>query len=237
MKFALCFSGYPRFVKKCFPFIEKNLLNSLKNYDIYALFQWDNNWNAKQIHHEYKDTFAANELEDFKSCYNNIKKLKIIKPIKFDVSSYDKTSNENDLIISLEQAKQIYYRFKCQYKCISDCTSLIKGDYDYIIRMRTDLIVNKKLEEKDLYVNTVTTQNGFCAGWDRPHSDWFIVAPYSQKSFFNKMDNIEKYFESGIVHMHKLIKQIGEEYNIQNKEYYVDIPSTTKNINFYKEKI
>ena len=43
-KFAVCFSGYPRFVKKCFDNIKINLLDGLGEYDVYANFQWDDDW-------------------------------------------------------------------------------------------------------------------------------------------------------------------------------------------------
>ena len=64
-KFAVCFSGYPRFVRKQFDSIKKNILDGLGDYDIYANFQWTDDWREKQIHHEYKDKFEVNELEEF----------------------------------------------------------------------------------------------------------------------------------------------------------------------------
>ena len=43
-KFAVCFSGYPRFVRKQFDSIKKNILDGLGDYDIYANFQWTDDW-------------------------------------------------------------------------------------------------------------------------------------------------------------------------------------------------
>ena len=48
-KFAVCFSGYPRFVRTVFPNIKKNFLDGLGSYDIYANLQWDSK-NLSLIH-------------------------------------------------------------------------------------------------------------------------------------------------------------------------------------------
>ena len=59
-KFAVCFSGYPRFVRTVFPNIKKNFLDGLGSYDIYANLQWDSeNWKGSQIHHENKIKFET----------------------------------------------------------------------------------------------------------------------------------------------------------------------------------
>ena len=236
MKVALCFSGYPRFVSECFPYIKNNLIDNLKNYDIYAYFQWDKNWKNKQIHHEYKSKFLKDELEEFKNYYSslNLKKLIVTDPIEYDTSYYDYTSAESDLILDKQESKDILYRFKSQYQCIFNSVSIIDKNYDYIIRLRTDNIIKNSIHEQDLCVENLTTQSGFCAGHDRPHSDWFIVCPFRQKTFFNDLVKVEEHFKNGIVHMHKMIKNVGSKYNIQYKEFNVDIPSTTNIIKLFK---
>ena len=44
--------------------------------------------------------------------------------------------------LNVDQAKDVFYRMKCQFQGMYDVTQLIENldDYDYIIRMRTDLI-------------------------------------------------------------------------------------------------
>lgn len=236
MKIALCFSGYPRFTSECFFYIKNNLINNLNNYDIYAYFQWDNDWKNKKIHHEYNATFIKNEVEEFKKYYSclNLKNLTITEPIIFDTAYYNKLSLEPDLIINNNQAKDILYRFKAQYKSIANCISLIKDEYDYIVRLRTDNIIQKPIYETDLCVDYLTTQNGFCAGHDRPHSDWFMVCPFKQKQFFNDLEKVETHFKDGIIHMHRIINNIGSKYSIQHKQFNVDIPSTTNIIKLLK---
>ena len=70
-KFAVCFSGYPRFVRTVFPNIKKNFLDGLGSYDIYANLQWDSeNWKGSQIHHENNIKYENNELQDFMELYS-----------------------------------------------------------------------------------------------------------------------------------------------------------------------
>ena len=52
-KFAVCFSGYPRFVRQQFKSIKENFLDGLGDYDVYAKFQWKDDYKNIQIHHEY----------------------------------------------------------------------------------------------------------------------------------------------------------------------------------------
>ena len=114
-KFAVCFSGYPRFVRTTFPNIKKNFLEGLGSYDTYANLQWDSeNWKGSQIHHENKITFENNELEDFKHFYHqcNLVKCQVNEPFVYDVSWYDKLSAEPDMSVTPEKAKDIMYRFK-----------------------------------------------------------------------------------------------------------------------------
>ena len=109
-KFAVCFSGYPRFVRTVFPNIKKNFLDGLGSYDIYASLQWDSeNWKGSQIHHENKVTFEKNELEDFMEVYTpcNLVKCQVNEPFVYDVAGYDKLSAEPDMSITPEKAKDI----------------------------------------------------------------------------------------------------------------------------------
>ena len=43
-KFAVCFSGYPRFVRQQFKSIKENFLDGLGDYDVYAKFQWKDDY-------------------------------------------------------------------------------------------------------------------------------------------------------------------------------------------------
>lgn len=231
-KFAVCFSGYPRFVKKTFNNIKENFLDGLGSYDIYANFQWNEDWKNTQIHHEFVDTYETNELEDFEQFYKdlNLKKLKVNNPFVFDVSYYDKMSLEPDMILSLEKSRDILYRMKSQYQGILDCVNLIDNpdDYEYFIRVRTDLIFHSEINMENLQSDNVLSQNGFVAGWDRKFCDWFFIVPRKHLKFYEDLAKIEYHFKDGIRHMHKLVEEVGNSYQIEHHEFYVGIPSTSQ---------
>tara|TARA_B100000900_G_scaffold415560_1_gene445969 strand:+ start:3857 stop:4594 length:738 start_codon:yes stop_codon:yes gene_type:complete len=232
-KFAVCFSGYPRFVRTTFDKIKENFLDGLGEYDIYANLQWDSkNWQQMEIHHEHSDKFENNELEDFKNLYSdlNLKKLQVNEPFEFDVSYYNKLSAEPDMRLSLEKSRDILYRFKSQYQGIADCIKLIDNveDYDYIVRMRTDLVFETLIEMKDLETDKILNQNGHVAGWDRHYSDWFFIVPTKSIGFVDDLAKVESHFGNGIVHMHKMIEDVAKPYGIEHEELYVGTPSTSK---------
>ena len=232
-KFAVCFSGYPRFVRTTFPNIKKNFLDGLGDYDIYANLQWDSeNWKDIQIHHEHNDKFEINELEDFKELYTplNLKKLQVNDPFVFDVSYYDKVSAEPDMNITPEKAKDVLYRFKSQYQGIADCVKLVDdpNDYEYFIRMRTDLVFHSEIQMQDLESDEILDQNGHVAGADRHYADWFFIVPTKHLAFYDDLAKIEDHFKDGIVHMHKMMEDIGKPYGIEHYEFEVGTPSTSK---------
>tara|TARA_R110001583_G_scaffold134514_1_gene286245 strand:+ start:2218 stop:2958 length:741 start_codon:yes stop_codon:yes gene_type:complete len=231
-KFAVCISGYPRFVRKTFDNIKENFLDGLGSYDIYANLQWDKDWKNTQVHHEYNDMFETDELKDFIDLYTpyNLKKIEVHDPLVFDVSNYNKLSLERDMPISLEKSRDIYYRVKSQYQGISDCVNMAKNtnDYEYFIRMRTDLVFHTKLDLKNLHSSVVLNQNGYVAGADRHCSDWFFITPTSQLQFYDDLAKVEEHFRDGILHVHRLIENIGRPYGMKYYEFSVGTPSTTQ---------
>lgn len=230
-KFAVCFSGYPRFVKDQFENIKTNFLDGLGDYDIYAKFQWVDDWKNHQIHHEYDDKFTTNELEDFKELYGplNLKKIEVIEPYKFDDITFKSVSAEPDMSLTEEQSLDVSYRMKCQFQGIADCVDLIENidDYEYIVRMRTDLIFLSEIEMKDLETDVVLNQDGFVAGRDRPNSDWFFIVPSKQNQFYYDMAKIEEHFVDGVRHTHKVLFDVGQKYGIEHHEFDVRTPTAT----------
>lgn len=224
-KFAVCFSGYPRFVKKCFNNIKTNLLDGLGEYDIYANFQWDSEWKSKLIHHEFKDKYDRNELEDFIELYTplRLKNINIIKPYDFDTSHYHKLSAEPDMVFSnLDASRKQFYRSKCQYQGILDCIRLVNlSDYEYIIRVRTDNIFESELNFSQLESDHILCQSGRVAGFDRKFADWFFIVPSYQSEFFTDLANLDEHYKDGIIHMHKLVEKVGMKYNIQEYEFNI----------------
>ena len=227
-KFAVCFSGYPRFVRRQFDVIKKNLLDGFGDYDIYAHFQWSDDWKDKQIHHEYKDKFEVNELEEFKEVYKdfNLKKVNVIEPYNFDDLLDDIEGADPTMNLSLDKAKDVYYRMKCQFQGIYDCTKLIDNleDYDYIVRMRTDLIPLEECDFKDLETDGPLNQDGQVAGRDRFASDWFLIVPVKDIKYLEEL--AAGPVRNGIVeHTHGFMDRLGKPYGIEYYEMYIRTPT------------
>ena len=227
-KFAVCFSGYPRFVRKQFDSIKKNILDGLGDYDIYANFQWTDDWKEKQIHHEYKDKFEVNELEEFRELYTplNLKKLNTIQPYNFDDLLGDVKGADPTMGLNVDQAKDVFYRMKCQFQGIYDVTQLIENldDYDYIIRMRTDIIPIAEINLKDLETDVAMIQDGFVAGRDRPWSDWFFIVPVKQIKFLEELA-MGPLVNGEVIHTHTFIQGIGAPYGIEHYELGMRTPT------------
>ena len=156
-------------------------------------------------------------------------KCKVNDPFVYDVSGYDKLSAEPDMHVTSEKAKDIMYRFKSQYQGIADCVKLVENpnDYEYFIRMRTDLIFESEIEMKDLETDGIMDQNGHVAGADRHWSDWFFIVPTKHLAFYDDLAKVEDHFGEGIIHMHKIIENVGRPYNIDHYEFGVGTPSTS----------
>ncbi len=233
-KFAVCFSGYPRFVRECLDSIKKNFLDGLGEYDVYANFQWNDDWQNTLIHHEFVDKYEKNELSEFIELYSplNLKDIKVIQPYNFDTSFYDKLSAEPDMILKdIDESRNIFYRMKCQYQGILDCVKLVNlNEYEFIIRIRTDTIFNSELNFSQLESDHILCQDGYEAGWDRHYSDWFFIVPINQVNFFYDLANVEEHFIDGVIHMHKLVEKVGKPYNIQHYQFN----ATTASICSYK---
>ncbi len=225
-KFAVCFSGYPRFVRKQFDSIKKNILDGLGEYDTYAYFQWKDDWQNEQIHHEYRDKFEVNELEEFKELYEplNLKKIEVIKPYNFDEEVAQITHASP--MGSVEEAQDVFYRMKCQFQGMYDCAKLIENldDYEYIIRMRTDLIPVSEIDLKDLEGDAPINQDGFVAGPDRPWSDWFFIVPTKQIQFLKDLAE-GPHNDGHLMHTHTFIGEVGEPYGIEHYEFNIRTPT------------
>ena len=230
-KFAVCFSGYPRWVRKSFDNIKTNVLDGLGEYDIYANFQWnEDDWKGQQIHHEHNDVFEVNELEEFKELYGslNLKKLNVIKPYSFDNLHNDLKGCVPDLQLNREEAIDSFYRMKSQCQGIYDCTQLIDNleDYEYIIRMRTDLISLAELDLRNYESEYPMNQDGFVAGSDRCWCDWFFIVPIKDIMFFEDL-SVGGIENGTLIHMHNFVGNCGKKYNMEHHEFYIRTPTAT----------
>jgi hypothetical protein len=93
--------------------------------------------------------------------------------------------------------------------------------------MRTDLIFESEIEMKDLESEGIMDQNGHVAGADRHWSDWFFIVPTKHLAFYDDLAKVEDHFADGIIHMHKIIENVGRPYGINHYEFGVGTPSTS----------
>ena len=232
-KFAVCFSGYPRFVKRQFENIKTNFLDGLgDDYDIYAMFQWPEDWKNTLMHVSHDDKFETNEVEDFKEVYGplNLKKIVTIPPYDFSHLEFKGGNAEPHLSgVSDEILRDLFYRQKCQFQGIEDCIKLIDNpdDYQFVVRMRTDLVFLSEVVMEDLESEAILNQDGFIAGGDRPASDWFFITPTDKLEFFTELAKIEEHFKDGVVGHHRIIAQLGEKYGIEYHEFNIRTPTAT----------
>ena len=232
-KIAICFSGYPRFVEESFNLINENLLKKLDNFDIFANLQWDDSLIGNKIHHEFERVYERNEIDKFLALYSkHIKSIKINKPFSYDTSWLNVQSADLGSNVSIEENREILYRLKSQYCGIRDCIKMIENieEYSFIIRMRTDLILNRELSADEIFSESIINQSGYCAGADRRFSDWFFCCPVPLSRFFEDLSNLENHFSNGIIHMHKLIENLSKNYPILERELEIDTPNTSKKI-------
>ena len=128
--------------------------------------------------------------------------------------------------LNVDQAKDVFYRMKCQFQGMYDVTKLIENldDYDYIIRMRTDLIPLSELDLKDLETDVTMNQDGFVAGPDRPWSDWFFIVPVKQIKFLEELA-AGPLVNGEVIHTHTFIQGIGTPYGIEHYEFNMRTPT------------
>ena len=202
MKIALCFSGQPRFIDK----MNFDNLTQDHEVDVYAHFWWDESyrgeifaWNSSLVYPEDYDP-----IKEFKDRMNP-KKIVSEKYMDFDLSKFKMVSQ---MEFSLEEdiVEQSIYRQKSQWTSVKKSIDLVEGDYDLVIRKRTDL------EFRDRVPLELCTQNGIYvmdgslqAGRGREYCDWFYFGPKEMMKKFDILEVYDDFYKDGIRHMHELV--------------------------------
>jgi len=130
MKIALCFSGQPRAYRQSYDFYRRNLLD---NYDVdIYLHTWTMNEGREELLELLKP--KAYEFEDHPPCDAN--------------QRYTNTPNARDYP-PYNNWMMVYSTWKSSL--------LIEGEYDWVIRSRTDFALNRlipfaELDRSKLYI-------------------------------------------------------------------------------------
>jgi len=99
------------------------------------------------------------------------------------------------------------YRQKSQWTSVKKCFDLIDGDYDLVIRTRTDIEYRDSVNLKGLQTNTIHMMDGSLqAGAGREYCDWFYCGDKNTIKKFDVLKVYDIFYKDGIKHMHDLIK-------------------------------
>lgn len=202
MKIALCFAGQPRFIDRM------NFVNLTQEHqvDTYAHFWWDESYRGQQFawNSELKYPEDYDPIVDFTERMNP-KKIVFEKYPDLDLSLF-KMVSQMEFPLSEEVVEQSIYRQKCQWISVKKSVELVEGDYDLVIRMRTDLEFPERVPVEELNGNGLYLMDGSLqAGRGREYCDWFYCGPLHRMKEFDVLKVYDEFYKNGIRHMHELI--------------------------------
>jgi hypothetical protein len=188
VKIALCLTGQPRFVSECYPYIYENLIRPNGIEDVFAHI-W---FNKEMCNKSYKYGGAGgwehqriSELSlDMINYYYKPKTLEVEAPKLWKASHIDFSENAVKLGALVEPDNAM---IRLPSDCISMWASIHKVNqikqmyewendirYDYVIRLRTDIILTKPILLDSLDPNTVHASD---LGQPPNHvSDWINIS-------------------------------------------------------------
>ena len=211
MKVALCFSGQPRYIEKSYEQFKTNILDH-NDVDVYAHMWWDDSYKGKSFVWESKDKYPEdyspmdkfNELFEPKWTFVEAHKPKDYFGYgDFPTKSLFDPSMDKDVI------RSIVTRQRSQWYSINWSMSHPDlDDYDFVVRVRTDLTFEKPIKFSDYEPNKVYMMDGALqCGGDRHYQDWFWFGPNNYMRQINKTyDKILPFYKDGLRHMHELMQ-------------------------------
>lgn len=221
MKIALCFSGQPRDLRKCYPFIKKALLDN-NNIDVYAHLWWDNSYQNKIVRFHTTNRFENEDCgQVFKDLYQP--KSCMIEPQKeFDLTGWNLDNNFIDADMrKLFTAKVLFCSLSMWYSVAQAFKLAVESniDYDLYIRARTDLIFMYPLDFSQFDPNILYISDSYY-GQQTPgdYTDWFAIGGKKRMSDFVELSNeYEKYNKNGLIHMKDFVKQSLHNRGVSNQ--------------------
>lgn len=181
MKIAICYSGDIRTYKYC----SENHFNVFKNADLY-FSTWTTFNNTKQINDPWHILMPEETdvvvTEDYIKKHTN-KNFNIIKIELENKENFRKSIIDNDP----------FFNLKCQYYKIKKCFDLLEDKYDFIVRMRPDIQIQKiKYEDTKIIHNNCIWFN-HCNQNNYQINEMIWVCNYSLMSKAVKIyENFEK---------------------------------------------
>lgn len=128
MKVALCLSGNMRTYIECFPYLKTHLL------DIYMPHIYIHTWNSLGCGQRGDYKHISTDIYSINSLYNP--KSMVVEPLKNWKDRLDYKLHPG--VLSHASVWGMYYG-------INKCNSMIKENYDIVIRCRPDLLFDRDL--------------------------------------------------------------------------------------------
>ena len=202
MKIALCFSGQPRFIERM---NFDNLIQD-QDVDVFAHFWWDESyrgqlfaWNSEL---KYPDDYDPIEAFSLKM---HPERIVYSKYPDFDLSGF-KMVSQMEFPLTETVVEQSIFRQKCQWTSAKHAVNLVDGDYDLVIRMRTDLEFPERVPLHECDGDGLYMMNGsYQAGAGREYCDWFYCGPLNRVQQFDPLAVFDDFYKDGIRHMHDLV--------------------------------
>jgi hypothetical protein len=241
MKISLLISGHPIVYEECYESIKKNV--DLDNVDVYAHTWWDDSYRNKCYKMHFTEKFGDENLSHVLENKFSVKKIKVEKSKKFDISFIKKFNpmtwgdydfNHNWIPMSLD-----YYRMMTPILLLSVLSQTYTAyqsyqlsnlqEYDVCIKSRNDILFTKSLKnlienldlsDNNIYFQSSTTGGHLYAGEfpDKP-CDWFFVgSPKAVGLFLKKWhESVSIEYTHGIIHTNEYVKKVCNQNNLDMK--------------------
>jgi hypothetical protein len=197
MKIALCFSGQSRAFEKGYEYYKRNLLD---HYDVDVYFH----------------TWHAEDNQQYIDLYKPVKYI-LEKPVNPDLSKYTRTP------IPLKHPQINTYSL---YYSMYECSKLIEGEYDWVVRSRSDYALNIKPDLENSDNSKLHIPNCYIAPLrDRGNDQFAFASQEIMNKYMSAFLNIDKYYDNGTIFNGECIMQANlHEHNLHGDNLvYVDM--------------
>jgi len=217
VKIALCLSGQPRNTMAAFPYIYESFLLPHTEYQVDTYVHSWNGFRALDLYSPKK--YLIEPINDRKYLIEVFKNLNI-------------TSNKiNDFLQPFNSFTSNVHPLKntiLMYSSINRCFNLIEEEYDYYIRCRLDLLVEKKIDLFQILIylyhnpniDMLVSPKGYKSGLNLIDDQLAIGNKKSMIPYFNLINNIDKLInQTNSIHPEILLKTQLDNYKINSIPY------------------
>lgn len=191
-KVAICICGFIRNYEKCYQSLFDNIIRN--NEDKYIFDIFISTWDKRNT--KFSRAFDKRNIDDFSDIpINDIKKIFTPKvlfietydPLYFDKYKIYKGTNEPKSLFSQ------FYKLRQMGNILEDYTQAMETSYDFVIRIRFDIEIPKRIYLDTLDTNILYIEDEWGNNWA---SDKFSISNYKNfllyTKFFNHIEELIK---------------------------------------------